>query len=200
MAGSGPRVLPIYLHVQSALLKPRHRPAYFKNILHVIGFMYESSTCWTVGYSSMVRLAIIVSEFNYDITSIMLQKAESHARFLGAEVSLIFKVPGTYDAPYAVASVMSREDVDAVVVLGAVIKGETDHDQVVAHQAARKILDIGVEAGKPVSLGIIGPGVSRLDAMDRAEEYAARAVESAVKMAKRLKKLRETGEESKIIE
>ena len=148
----------------------------------------------------MVRLAIVVSEFNYDITSIMLQKAESHARFLGAEVSLVFKVPGTYDAPYAVASVIRRDDVDAVVVLGAVIKGETDHDQVVAHQAARKILDLGVEYGKPVSLGVIGPGVSRLDAMERADEYAARAVESAVKMARRLRKLEDAGAGERVIE
>ncbi|MCE4601999.1 MAG: 6,7-dimethyl-8-ribityllumazine synthase [Desulfurococcales archaeon] len=137
----------------------------------------------------MARLGIVVSEFNYDITKIMLEKALSHARFLGAEVRIVVKVPGTFDAPYAVAEVLKRDDIDAVVVLGAVVKGETEHDEVVAHQAARKILDLGVHYSKPVSLGIIGPGASRMQAIERAEEYAARSVEAAVKMAVRLPRI-----------
>ncbi len=141
----------------------------------------------------MVRLGLVVSEFNYDVTRVMLEKAVSHAEFLGVKVSVVFKVPGTFDAPYAVAEVIKRSDVDAVVVLGAVIQGETGHDEVVVHQAARKILDLGVEHGKPVALGVIGPGASRMQAVERAEEYAARAVESAVKMARRIAKLRNTG-------
>ncbi|MCE4627624.1 MAG: 6,7-dimethyl-8-ribityllumazine synthase [Desulfurococcales archaeon] len=136
----------------------------------------------------MVRLGIVVSEFNYDITRIMLEKAVSHARFLGAEVTVIYKVPGSFDTPFAVKKIIESGMVDAVAVIGAVVKGDTDHDQVVAHQAARKILDLSVESGIPVTLGIIGPGASRMDATERAEEYAARAVEAAVKMARRLQK------------
>ena len=138
----------------------------------------------------MPRIAIVVSEFNFDVTRIMLDKAVSHAKFLGAEVTVIAKSPGTFDAPYLVREVISKDFVDGVVVLGAVIKGETDHDEVVAHQAARKILDIGVEHGKPVALGVIGPGVSRLQALERAEEYAARAVEAVVKSVRRIEALR----------
>jgi len=139
----------------------------------------------------MVRLGIVVAEFNYDVTRIMLEKAVSHARFLGAKVAAVVRVPGTFDIPIAVAGLLEKDWVDAVVTLGAVIKGETEHDEVVAHQAARKILDLGVEKGKPVALGIIGPGASRLDSLERAEEYARRAVEAAVKMASRLATLRE---------
>lgn len=136
-----------------------------------------------------VRLAIVVAEHNYDITWLMLEKAKDHARFLGAEVAVIFRVPGTYDAPYGVMEVIKLDFVDAVVVLGAVIKGETEHDEVVAHQAARKMLDLGVQYGKPVTLGVIGPGASRAQAQERAEEYAARAVESAVKLVRRQREL-----------
>ncbi|MCE4603876.1 MAG: 6,7-dimethyl-8-ribityllumazine synthase [Aeropyrum sp.] len=136
-----------------------------------------------------VKLAIVVSEFNYDITKIMEEKAVDHARFLGAEVVEVRRAPGTYDTPILVAKILRKRDVDAVAVLGAVIRGDTDHDQVVAHQAARKLLDLGVEHGKPVSLGIIGPGASRLEALERAEEYARRAVESAVKLAVRLREM-----------
>lgn len=130
-------------------------------------------------------MGIVVSEFNYDITSLMLEKALSHAKFLGAEVTVIFRVPGSYDLPFGVKSIISMREVDGVVALGAVIEGETEHDEVVAHQAARKLLDLGIEYSKPVALGIIGPGASRLQALERAEEYARRAVEAAVKLVRR---------------
>ncbi|MCX8195619.1 MAG: 6,7-dimethyl-8-ribityllumazine synthase [Acidilobaceae archaeon] len=136
-----------------------------------------------------VRIAIVVSDFNYDVTRIMLEKALEHAKFLSTEVSVVFHVPGTFDSPYGVMEVIGLDYVDAVVVLGAVIKGETDHDEVVAHQAARKILDLGVQYGKPVALGVIGPGASRIQALERAEEYARRAVEAAVKMVRRKRAL-----------
>lgn len=137
-----------------------------------------------------IRLGIVVSEFNYDITYLMLQKALNHAEFLGAKVTVIFKVPGTYDMPLAVKALLEREDVDAVVTLGAVIQGETKHDEVVANQAARKLIDLSIDHGKPVTLGIIGPGASRMQALERVEEYARRAVEAAVKLARRLRKIK----------
>jgi len=137
------------------------------------------------GSGEPVRLAIVVGEFNYDVTRIMLEKALSHARFLGAEVTYVYMVPGVYDSPYAVSQLITKPDVDAIAVIGAVIQGETKHDEVVAHQAARKLMDLGVEHGKPVAMGIIGPGASRMQAFERAEEYARRAVEAAVKMARR---------------
>lgn len=147
----------------------------------------------------MVRLAIVVSEFNYDITYVMMQKAVEHSRFLGAEITYLVKVPGTFDMPTIVAELAKREEVDAIVALGAVIQGETKHDEVVANQAARKLIDIAVEYGKPVSLGIIGPGASRLQALERAEEYARRSVEAAVKMSNRLMRLRASKYEGKTI-
>lgn len=146
-----------------------------------------------------VRLAIVVAEFNYDITEMMLRKALSHAEFLGAEVRYVFKVPGVFDAPYAVAELLRRDDVDAVAVIGAVVKGETRHDELVAHQAARKMLDLGIEHGKPVALGVIGPGATRMQAQARIEEYARRAVEAAIKMAKRMSRFRRVRFEGKTV-
>ncbi|MEM1686029.1 MAG: 6,7-dimethyl-8-ribityllumazine synthase [Acidilobaceae archaeon] len=148
---------------------------------------------------SSARLAIVVSEFNYDITRIMLEKALDHAKFIGAEVTVIYRVPGTFDSPYGVLEVIKLDYVDAVVVLGAVIQGETRHDEVVAHQAARKLLDLGVQYGKPVTLGVIGPGASRIQALERAEEYARRAVEAAVKLVKRKSLIEKTKYEGKTI-
>lgn len=137
-----------------------------------------------------INLAIVVAEFNYDITYLMLQRAISHAKFLGASVRVVFKVPGSYDMPIAVKELLKRDDIDAVVTLGAVIKGETKHDEIVATQTARKLMDLSVEYGKPVSLGIIGHGVTHEQAVERIEEYSTRAVESAIKLARRLSQLK----------
>jgi len=139
---------------------------------------------------STIRLAIVVAEFNYDITYLMLQRALSHANFLGAKVKVVVKVPGSYDMGIAVKELLKREDIDAVVTLGAVIKGETKHDEIVATQTARKLLDLSVEFGKPVTLGIIGHGVTHEQAVERIEEYSTRAVESAIKLVKRLRELK----------
>ena len=137
-----------------------------------------------------VRLAIVVAEFNYDVTYLMLQKALEHAKFLGAEVTYVAKVPGTYDMPMVVKELLTKDEVDAVAAIGAVIQGETKHDEVVAQQTARKLMDLSVDYGKPVGMGIIGPGANRMQALERAEEYARRAVEAAVKLARRLELLR----------
>ncbi|ADI31448.1 6,7-dimethyl-8-ribityllumazine synthase [Staphylothermus hellenicus] len=139
----------------------------------------------------MARIGIVVSEFNYDITYLMLQKALSHAKFLGLEVTYVFKVPGTYEIPFAVASLLKRNDVDGVVALGAVIKGATKHDELVAGQTARKLMDLMIQYGKPVGLGIIGPGATRMQALERVEDYARRAVEAVAKMINRSRSLEE---------
>ena len=131
-----------------------------------------------------IRLGIVVSEYNYDITMMMLERARTHAEFLGAEVVKEVKVPGVFEIPLAVKNMV--KDVDAVVALGAVIEGETKHDEVIMHNAARKLQDIMVETGKPVALGISGHGQSRLQAEERIEK-AREAVESAVKMVKRMR-------------
>ena len=75
--------------------------------------------------------------------------------------------------------------VDAVVTIGCVIEGATQHDEIVVQHAARKIIDLSLEYDKPVSLGISGPGMTRMEATERID-YAKRAVESAVKMVQRL--------------
>ncbi len=134
-----------------------------------------------------MKLGLVVAEFNYDITRLMYEKAKEHAQFLGAEVVTVW-VPGTFETPLG-AKMLLEKGVDAVAVIGAVIKGETDHDQVVAHQAARKLLDLSLEYMKPVTLGIIGPGATREQAAERIEEYAKRAVEAAIKMAKRMREI-----------
>ncbi|MFZ0831384.1 MAG: 6,7-dimethyl-8-ribityllumazine synthase [Thermoplasmata archaeon] len=136
-----------------------------------------------------IRIAIVGSEFNYDITMMMMERAREEIEFLGAVVGPVVKTPGVYDMPIAVQALMERKDVDAVVTLGAVIEGETNHDEVIMNQAARKLTDLTVQYGKPLGLGISGPGETRLQAQDRIENAAA-AVRSVVKMVRRLREIR----------
>jgi 6,7-dimethyl-8-ribityllumazine synthase len=133
-----------------------------------------------------MKIGIVVSEFHYDITMMMLERAKEHAKFLNAEVTNVVQVPGVFDMPLAVRKLLEKDAIDGVVTLGAVIEGETEHDDVVMGQASRKITDLAVEYGKPVGLGITGPGMSRLQAEKRIERAKA-AVESVVKMHERLK-------------
>ncbi len=133
-----------------------------------------------------IRLGIVVSEFHYDITRLMEEKAKDHAKFLGAKVVKIIRVPGSFEIPLATKTLLERNDIDAVVCLGAIIKGETKHDEIIGVNVARKLMDMAVQYGKPVGLGIIGPGATRLQAQERIEEYARRAVEAAIKTFKRL--------------
>ena len=128
-----------------------------------------------------MRIAFVVSEFNFDVTTMMLEQAKQHARFLGADVVKEVQVPGVFDMPLAIKKLVQRDDVDGVVAIGAVIEGETEHDDIVIGHASRKIADLAVEHGKPVGLGITGPGMSRLQAEARINRAKA-AVEAVVKL------------------
>lgn len=132
-----------------------------------------------------IRIGIVVSEFNYDITMMMLERAKEHARFLGIEVAKIINVPGVFDIPLALKKLLQDISIDGAVVLGAVIQGETKHDEVIMQQASRKIMDLALQYEKPVGLGITGHGMSRLQAEERIDR-AKQAVEAVVKMLKAL--------------
>jgi 6,7-dimethyl-8-ribityllumazine synthase len=133
---------------------------------------------------------MVVGEFNADITQLMMERAKAHAEFLECEVTHIVRVPGAFDLPFGAKTLMARDDVDAVVALGAVLEGDTDHDQVVAQHAARKLMDLALESGKPVGLGVSGPGMTRSQGQARIDDYARRGVEAAVKLSRRMSELR----------
>ena len=133
------------------------------------------------------RIGLVVSDFNADITHLMSKIAEEHIVFLGAKLTKLIRVPGAFDMALAVSELVKKKDIDGVVCLGTVIEGDTKHDEIVAHNAARKITDLSVASGKPIALGISGPGMTRADGVKRIESYAKRSVETAIKMIRRLK-------------
>ena len=138
-----------------------------------------------------VRIGVVVSEFNREITFPMLGNAKKQAKKMDAIITYVCYVPGSYDMPVIVQELLKKKDVDDAVTLGAVIKGETNHDEIVAENAARLIADLSVKHSKPVALGITGPNMSFKQAKDRSEIVPIRAVISAVNMSTRIKKIRE---------
>ena len=71
-----------------------------------------------------MKIAIVASEFNEEVTSRMLLVAQEKAKLLKLDVKYTCKVPGTFDMPILVDALLQKKNVDAVVTLGAIIKGQ----------------------------------------------------------------------------
>jgi 6,7-dimethyl-8-ribityllumazine synthase len=135
----------------------------------------------------MVALGLVIARYDKgrSVPQRMAESAREAAAARGADVVVEVEVPGSYDTPLAADRLARRDDVEAVVVLGAIVTGDTDHDQVIGHAAARKLADIAVERDTPVALGITGPGQSGAEAEERVEK-GAETVESAIDLAEEL--------------
>jgi 6,7-dimethyl-8-ribityllumazine synthase len=133
----------------------------------------------------MVTLGLVVAEFNAPITEQMEASAREAAAERDAEIVETLHVPGAYDTPLAADRLARRDDIDAVAVLGAVVTGNTDHDQVITTAATQKLTDVSLNRDTPVALGISGPGMSGAEARERTD-YGARAVEGAVDLTEGL--------------
>jgi len=132
----------------------------------------------------MKNIALVVSKFNEKITSKMEKNVEKLADSLNARIIKTIHVPGTFEIPFATQILMKKKEVDAVVVLGVVIQGDTDHDLVIVNTVSKKLLDLSLKYNKPLGFGIIGPRVTREQAEKRATAYSERAVKTALEMVK----------------
>jgi len=135
----------------------------------------------------MVRLGLVVAQFNKQdpVTHEMEREARAAAAEHNATIVETLAVPGSYDTPLAADRLARRDDIDAVAVLGAIVTGDTDHDQVIADAAAQGLTDVSLDRDTPVMLGITGPGMSHDEANARTD-YGATTVESAIEMVSEL--------------
>ena len=136
-----------------------------------------------------MNIAIVTAEFNDEITSRMLDVAKEKAKELKITIMYSCRVPGAYDMPIIVDSLLSKKDVDGVVTLGAIIKGQTKHDEVISHSTAKSLTELSLKYKKPVSLGISGPGMQERHAYARIRPVSERAVEAVFKIAQELEKI-----------
>ena len=128
-----------------------------------------------------MRLGIVASRFNEEICGKLLERARAEAQKLKAECTVI-SVPGALEIPLALQWMAQSGRFDALVALGAVIRGDTYHFEIVANESARGVMDVALESGVPVANGILttddeAQAEARLD-------KGAEAVRVAVEMAK----------------
>ena len=103
------------------------------------------------------RFAVVVSRFNAFITEKLLDGALDAFRRHGADVDAIrvVRCPGAVEMPLVARRLAVSGDYDAVVCLGAVIRGATYHFELVAQSAARGIAQVSLETGVPVIFGVL---------------------------------------------
>lgn len=133
------------------------------------------------------KFAIVVSRFNNFLTDKLLEGAVDCLSRHGVDkkdISVAY-VPGAFEIPYAAEKLASNKNYDAVICIGAVIRGDTPHFDFIANESAKGIAKIGLDSGKPVIYGLI-----TADTLDQAIERAGTkagnkgwdAAESAIEM------------------
>ena len=145
--------------------------------------------------SAGLRIAVVVSRFNEVITSRLLAGARSALERHGVrddDVDVAW-VPGAFELPIAARRLAESRRYDAVVCLGAIIRGETPHFEYIAAEAARGIADIARDTGVPAIFGVLTPNTLE-QALERAGGKAGNkgydAAVSAIEMASLMRQLR----------
>jgi 6,7-dimethyl-8-ribityllumazine synthase len=103
------------------------------------------------------HIGIVVSGFNDFITKRLLNACLMELRKQGLKDSqmTIVWVPGSLEIPVTALKLARRKNINAVIALGAVIRGETYHFEVVANECARGIMEVSLLTGKPVIMGVL---------------------------------------------
>src|ERR1700744_1760484 len=142
-----------------------------------------------------LRFAIVVSRFNSFVTEPLLAGALDALGQAGGELQQVdvVRVPGAWELPITVRMIAASKRHDAIICLGAVIKGDTPHFDYVAGEAARGIADASAETGVPMAFGILTTNTVE-QATDRAggkhDNKGYDAAMTAIEMALLLKKMR----------
>ena len=131
-----------------------------------------------------MRVGIVLSRFNPAIGELLLKGAARALQESGAAETaiVVITVPGALESPLALQRMAQTGDYDALVALGAVIRGETYHFEIVANESAAGVASVQLEFGIPVGNGILTTDTDE-QAKERAEAKGRDAVLAAVEMA-----------------
>jgi 6,7-dimethyl-8-ribityllumazine synthase len=135
-----------------------------------------------------MRLGIVAARFNEEICGKLLERARAEAQKLKAEIAVV-QVPGALEIPLALQWMAQSGRFDALVAIGAVIRGDTYHFHVVANESARGVMDVMLEFGVPVANAILTTDDEK-QANARLDK-GAEAVRVAVEMARLRSRLHE---------
>ena len=131
-----------------------------------------------------LRIGIVSSRFNQEIVSRLLARADAELAALGVRPEDVMRtgVAGALEIPLALQWMAQSGRFDALVAVGAVVRGDTYHFEVVANESARGVMDVALEFGIPVANGILTTD-DEAQALARADK-GAEAVRVAVEMAR----------------
>jgi 6,7-dimethyl-8-ribityllumazine synthase len=106
---------------------------------------------------SALRIAVVCSRFNEDVTKRLLDGASEALARLGVseENKVVAWVPGAFELPLAARHLALSRRHDAIVCLGAVVRGETAHYELVARECARGLQEVQIRTGIPVTFGVL---------------------------------------------
>ncbi|MGH8728232.1 MAG: 6,7-dimethyl-8-ribityllumazine synthase [Burkholderiales bacterium] len=138
------------------------------------------------------RIGIVVSRFNNEVTDVMLPTCVEALKKHGvAEKDIrIVSVPGALEAALVLQKLAQSGKFDALIALGAVIRGETYHFEVVANESAAALMNVQLDTGVPVANGILTTDTDE-QAIARAKEKANAVAAIALEMAQLLRRLDE---------
>lgn len=142
-----------------------------------------------------MKFAIVVGRFNSFITDKLLEGSLDALRRTGAleEDIEIVRVPGSWEIPVTVKAIAAQKRHDAIIALGAVIRGETPHFDYVAGQAAAGLAQVTLETGVAIAFGVLTTNTVE-QAIDRAGAKSGNkgfdAAMAAIEMANLLRQLR----------
>lgn len=116
-----------------------------------------------------MRVALVATRWNVEIVDALLDGAYRCLADWGVPEESVdeFYVPGAYEIPLAVSTILERGDYDGVVTVGAVIRGDTPHFEFVAGECSRGLMDVQLRHGSPVGFGVLTVNTTQ-QAVDRA--------------------------------
>ena len=100
-----------------------------------------------------LRIGIIQSEWNSQITDLLMMSCRNYFLEVGMDDKNIItrKVPGSMELVYASNHMLINHDIDGIVTLGCIIKGETDHDIHIANAVSNGLVSVSIKHNKPIS-------------------------------------------------
>ena len=146
--------------------------------------------------SKGMKFAIVVARFNSFITDKLLEGALSALQRTGANADdiTVVRTPGAWELPLVVKTLAGQKGFDAVIALGAVIRGETPHFDYVAGEAAKGVAHASLDTGVPVAFGVLTTNTLE-QAIDRAGAKGGNkgfdAAMAAIEMANLMRVLRQ---------
>jgi 6,7-dimethyl-8-ribityllumazine synthase len=104
-----------------------------------------------------IRVAIVASRWNDFVVSRLIAGALDALERLGAsgETTTIIRVPGSFELPMAARRVATSGNYDAIICLGAVIRGETSHNEYIAAEVFKGIAQVSLDSDLPIALGVV---------------------------------------------